>query len=330
MRGGPQLRWGVLGPGGIATDFVSTLHAHTDQRVTAVGSRSAARAEHFARTHGIPRSYGSAQGLVDDPEVDIVYVAAPNSQHRPLALQAIAAGKHVLVEKPIGVDHADALAIAQAARAAGVFAMEAMWSRFLPQTDVILQLLESGRLGTVTLVTADFGADFGTDQTVPVFRPETGGGAMRDIGIYPVWFGRFVLGHPQEIVARGQLTDSGVDGQVAMIFTAANSAQALLSTTMLADTPTEATISGTLARIEVRSPFLMPDGFDLVTADDRQSWTDESGLRLRDGLCWQATAIAAHVADGLTESPLHTLDDSLAIMEIIDEVRRSVHEAGQS
>ncbi|GAA3881375.1 Gfo/Idh/MocA family oxidoreductase [Leifsonia kafniensis] len=330
LRGGPTLRWGVVGPGGIATDFVSTLHAHTDQRVTAVGSRTAERAERFAEAHGIPRSYGSYQELVDDPEVDIVYVATPNSQHRPLALLAIAAGKHVLVEKPIGVDRADAQVIVDAARAAGVFAMEAMWSRFLPQTDVIAQLLETGRLGQVSLVTADFGANFGTDQTVSVFRPEDGGGAMRDIGIYPVWFARFVLGHPLEIVARGHLTQSGVDAQVAMIYSAADSAQALLSTTMLADTPAEATISGTLGRIEIRSPFLMPDGFDLVIDEQRQRWTDDSGLRLRDGLCWQATAIAQHVADGLTESPLHTLDDSLAIMGIIDDVRGRVHEAAEA
>lgn len=321
LRGGPVLRWGVLAPAEIAGDFVSTLHANTDQRVHAVASRSTNRAAQFATAHGIPRSYGSYEQLVADPCLDIIYLASPNSLHRSHAELAIAAGKHVLIEKPIGVDADDARAISTAARAAGVFVMEAMWSRYLPQTDVIRQLQDAGELGDIMLVTADFGADFGSDHRAAVFRPELGGGVLRDIGIYPVWFARFVLGHPASLMATGRFTDTGVDGQVAMILTAAGGAQALLSTTMFADSPTEATISGTRGRIEVRSPFLMPDGFDLVTARGRITWTDDSGLRLRQGLCWQASAVAQHVADGLTESPLHSLDDSITIMGILDEVR---------
>ena len=132
LRGGPTLRWGVLAPGGIATDWVAALHANTDQRVVAVASRSAERAAEFARAHGIERSYGGYEQLVADPDVDIVYIAAPNVFHQPLALLAISAGKHVLIEKPLGVDAADAQVIVDAARVAGVFAMEAMWTRFLP------------------------------------------------------------------------------------------------------------------------------------------------------------------------------------------------------
>ena len=326
LRGGPVLRWGLLGPGGIAHDFVATMHRNTDQRVVAVGSRSAERASRFAQVHGVPRSYGSYRQLVADAEVDIVYIAAPNSEHRPLALLAIAAGKHVLVEKPMGVDADDARAIASAASAAGVFAMEAMWSRFLPQTDVIAQLLESGELGEVKLVTADFGADFAEERGRPVFDPQLGGGALRDIGIYPVWFARFVLGPPQQLYASGEMTDTGVDGQVAMVLSAAAGAQALLHTTMFVDTPTIASISGTRARVELRPPFLMPDGFTFITAEASQQWTDDSGLRLRDGLAWQTTAVAQHVADGLTESPLHPLSETIGILENLDTLRGQLHQ----
>jgi predicted dehydrogenase len=324
LRGGPVLRWGILGPGEIAGDFTATLHANTDQRVLAVASRSPERAERFAAAHGIGRSYGDYARLVVDPGVDVVYISSVNSEHRALAELAISAGKHVLVEKPIGVDAADARAIAAAARAAGVFAMEAMWSRYLPQTDVLLQLLDAGEFGQVRVVTADFGADFGSDHSAPVFREELGGGVLRDIGIYPVWFARLVLGDPVAMTVRGSRLGTGVEAQAAVILDAVGGAQALLSATMLADTPVEATISGTLARAEVRSPFLMPDGFDFVTADSRSSWTDESGLRLREGLCWQATALARYVADGLTESPVHSLDDSIAIMGILDALRERV------
>lgn len=322
LRGGPALRWGVLGPGEIAGDFVATLHANTDQRAHGVASRSPERATRFAAQHGIPRSYRDYEQLLADPGIDIVYVSSVNSQHRPLAELAIAAGKHVLIEKPIGVDADDARAIARAARAAGVFAMEAMWSRYLPQTDVLRQLLDDGVLGEIRLVTADFGADFGTDHSAPVFREDLGGGVLRDIGIYPVWFARFVLGHPVSAFATGFRAETGVDGQVAMTLTSADGAQALLHATMFADTPTVASVSGTLGRVELRSPFLMPDGFDLVKGDERHSWSDESGLRLREGLCWQAVAVAQHIADGLTESPIHSLDDSIAIMGLLDEARR--------
>jgi predicted dehydrogenase len=318
------LRWGILGPGEIAGDFTATLHANTDQRVLAVASRSPERAERFAAAHGIGRSYGDYARLVADPGVDVVYISSVNSEHRALAELAISAGKHVLVEKPIGVDAADARAIAAAARAAGVFAMEAMWSRYLPQTDVLLQLLDAGEFGQVRVVTADFGADFGSDHSAPVFREELGGGVLRDIGIYPVWFARLVLGDPVAMTVRGSRLGTGVEAQAAVILDAVGGAQALLSATMLADTPVEATISGTLARAEVRSPFLMPDGFDFVTARERSTWTDDSGLRLRAGLCWQAPAIARHIADGLTESPMHSLDDSIAIMGILDSLRDRV------
>ena len=324
LRGGPTLRWGVLAPGGIATDWVATMHANTDQRVVEVASRSGERAAKFAEKNGIARSYDSYEHLVADPEVDIVYVAAPNVFHRPLALLAIAAGKHVLIEKPLGVDATDARVIVDAARAAGVFAMEAMWTRFLPQTTVMARLLTEGELGDVAVLTADFGADFGDLRDQPVFDPALGGGSLRDIGIYPVWFSRFALGAPSSLFAKGRMLDSGVDGQVAMILDHPTGAQAVLHTTMLADTPTEARISGTRARVEVRSPFYAPDGFVFVRGEERTEFTDETGLRGREGLAFQTTAIAQHIADGRTEAPEHPLAVSVEILATLDTLRAQV------
>jgi len=324
LRGGPTLRWGVMAPGGIATDWVAALHKHTDQRVVAVASRSAERAEAFARANGIERSYAGYEQLAADPDVDIVYIAAPNVHHRPLALLAIAAGKNVLIEKPLGVDAADARAIVEAARAAGVFAMEAMWTRFLPQSTIIAELISARELGDIALVTADFGADFGDRRDQPVFDPAMGGGSIRDIGIYPVWFSRFVLGAPSAALAQGRMLDSGVDGQAAMILSHTGGAQAVLHTTMLAHTPTEARINGTRGRIEVRTPFYAPNGFAFVRGEERTEFTDETGLRGRDGLAFQATAIAKHIAEGRTEAPEHPLDVSLDILGTLDELRAQV------
>jgi predicted dehydrogenase len=227
----------------------------------------------------------------------------------------------------MAADAAEAAAVVDAAHAAGVFAMEAMWSSYLPQSSIIRALLADDVLGTISVVTADFGANFFDEPDAIVFRPELAGGVLRDIGIYPLWFSSFVLGQPQQIVATGTLTDTGVDEQVAMILTAPSGAQSLLSTTMRADTPVRATISGTAARIEVDSPFLMPSGFTLYDATSSESltWHDTSGLVGRDGLAWQAVAVAQHVADGLAESPVHPLDETLAILATLDEARRQVH-----
>lgn len=327
LRGGPLLNWGVLAPGGIATDWVAAMHAHTDQRVVAVASRSAERAAEFAQKNGIERSYGSYEQLVADPAVDIIYIAAPNVFHRPLALLAIAAGKHVLIEKPLGIDAADAQEIVAAARAAGVFALEAMWTRFLPQTTIIAQLLAAGDLGDLKIVTADFGANFGDPAGQPVFDPAMGGGSLRDIGIYPVWFSRFALGAPNSLAATGRMLASGVDGQAAMILGHPSGAQAVLHTTMLADTPTEARINGTRARVEVRTPFYAPHGFAVVRDEERTEFTDGTGLRGREGLAFQTTAIAHHIAAGRTEAPEHPLDVSIEILETLDTLRAQV-EAG--
>jgi predicted dehydrogenase len=324
LRGGPVLRWGVLAPGGIANDFVTTMHRNTDQRVHAVASRSAERAAAFATTHGIPRHYGSYEQLVGDPDIDVVYVAAPHSEHRALALLAIAAGKHVLIEKPIALDAAQATDIADAARAAGVFAMEAMWSRYLPQATVIRRLLDDGALGEVRLVSVNLGWQNSYDPSSRMYDPALGGGAMLDAGVYSLWFAQFVLGRPSRVLAAGILAPTGVEAQAAATLDYAGAAQASITTSLLVNTPGRPTIHGTEASLRYDGHFVFPAGFRVVSGDAETIWTEDSGLSGRDGLAWQTTALARYVDEGRTESPLHSLDDSIALMRTIDEVRGQV------
>ncbi|WNG13401.1 Gfo/Idh/MocA family protein [Cystobacter fuscus] len=326
LRGGPVLRWGVLAPGRIAGAFVWALHQHTDQRVHAVASREPERARSFAATYGISRVHGSYEQLVADPDIDIVYVASPHSGHKAQALLAIAAGKHVLVEKPFALNAAEAREIAQAARAAGVFAMEAMWTRFLPQTVLIDRLLRDGVLGDPRLVVADFGVRFDFEPEGRIFSPALGGGALLDLAVYPLWFAHFVLGPPAQVLATGVLAKTGVDGQTALVLTTDSGAQALVHTSLFVDTPNEAAISGTLARLQVESRFIAPGGFTLSSphGEKRLRWSDSSALSGSGGLAYQATAAARHIAEGLTESPLHPLARSIAVLETIDAARRQV------
>lgn len=326
----PALRWGVLGPGTIAGDFTNALHRHTAQRMVACGSRSADRASAFAAAHGVDRSHSSYEALVADPEVDVVYVATPHSEHLEHALLAIAAGKHVLVEKPMAATAAQAEQIAQAARQAGVFAMEAMWTRYLPQTDIVRQLLADGALGEVRVVTADFGGHPRYDPESRLWKPSLAGGALLDLGVYTVSWASFILGEPTAVLATGTLAPTSVDDQVALVLSSTSGAQALLSTTLRAGTPSLSSISGTRCRIEMESPFWGPSGFRLHAAEGgvMAQWNDPYGRPYREGMSYEAAALARFVAEGRTESPLHPLAETVSTLATIDEARRQLGAAG--
>ncbi|MEO7124616.1 MAG: Gfo/Idh/MocA family oxidoreductase [Nakamurella sp.] len=324
-RSAPPLRWGILAPGGIASQFTEALKKHTAQQVIAVGSRSLERAEAFAQRLGIEAAYGTYAALVDDPDVDVVYVASPHSEHHAHALTAIAAGKHVLVEKAFTRNSAEAAEVIAAAEAAGVMVMEAMWTRFLPQTDVIRQLLADGVLGDVSTVIADHGQYFA--DLAPTHRlldPALAGGALLDLGIYPVSFASFAMGTPESITASGSLTKTGVDAQVSVILET-GAAQAVLNTTLLAETPTTATISGSCARVEIGGPFYEPQPLTLTEARTGQSLKREvDPISGHDGLCFEATEFARCVAAGEIHSPLLLPAETLAIMGTLDTIRRQI------
>jgi len=329
LRGGPVLRWGVLAPGAIAHDWVNTLHANTDQRVVAVASRSAERAERFAQTHGIDRWYDRYDALVADPDVDVVYIAAPHTEHRALALLAIDAGKHVLIEKPIAVSAEQASEIALAARTAGVFAMEAMWSRFLPQTTVIRRLLDDGVLGTPVGAAATFAGRFEYDPGSRAFDPALGGGSLLDLGVYTLWWAHFCLGRPTSVHATGELAPTGVDADARVVLGWGETVSASSFSSMNVDLPITAMVAGSEGlRLDVE-PFVAPGRFKIGRVDGGAAhWEDETGMRWRDGLCYQATAVAAHIAEGRLEAPEHPLEVSIEVLATIDEARRQLGAAG--
>jgi len=319
----PPLRWGILGPGGIAHAFADAMRRHTRQQVVAVGSRSTERARAFADEFGVERVHGSYEALVRDPEVDVVYVASPHSGHRDHALLAIAAGKHVLVEKSFTRNAAEAAEVVAAAGAAGVVAMEAMWTRFLPQTDVLRQLLADGVLGELSTVLADHGQYFVPDPTHRLFAPELAGGAMLDLGIYPVSFASFVLGRPDAVTAVGRRTETGVDAQVSMVLQTGQ-VSAVLDTTLSALTPTRAAVCGSAARVELATPFYASVAMTLVAQDGSRLVREADSYPGHEGLCHEAAHLAQLVAENLPESPLLPLSETVQILRTVDEVRRQV------
>lgn len=319
----PPLRWGFSAPGGIAAKMAGTLHANSRQRVVAVASRSQERADAFAREFGIDRAYGELAALCADPAVDAVYVASPHSGHLEQALVAIEAGKHVLVEKAFTVDATQARELAAAARSHGVTCMEAMWTRFLPGYDVARQLLAEGALGDIEAVYADHGQWFEYDPQHRLFNPDLAGGALLDLGIYPVSFAAFVLGTDLTVRATGRPAPTGVDGHVSVIATQGNST-AVLDTTLFARTPTTASISGTAARLEFAADFYTPTPITLVTRDRETATIDPGPLRRHEGLVYEATHFAQLVADDRRESPLLPVDETVAIMDLLDAIREQL------
>jgi predicted dehydrogenase len=317
-RSAPSLRWGVLGTGWIAERFVDALQRHSSQRVVAVGSRSGQAAADFASKFGLPRPHGRYESLVEDPDVDVVYVATPHNAHLPCALLAIEAGKHTLIEKPLALDATEARAIADAAGGHGLFCMEAYWTTFLPKFDVLRQILTGPLLGEVTAVVADFGEWFPPEHRI--FRRDLAGGPMLDLGTYLVNFAIDVIGRPEEILARGTRSPSGVYGQTAMILSQ-GVRQAVLHTTILANTPTRATIAGSRATISIDGPFYQPGGFRLDPADGSPGLRYEEERVGHQALHQQAAEVARQIADGKTSSPLRPLSSSIAALEVMDEVR---------
>jgi predicted dehydrogenase len=320
-RTAPPIRWGILGAGHIAGAFADAVRAHTRAQLVAVGSRDRDRSERFATAHGIPTTHLGYRDLVEDPQVDAVYVATPHSEHREHALLAIAAGKHVLVEKAFTRNAGEAEEVFAAARAAGVFVMEAMWTRFLPHVAALHQVLEAGEVGEVVTLAADHGQHFPFDPASRLYDPALAGGALLDLGVYPVSFAHDLLGVPDAVHAVGTLTQTGVDGQISMILSYGERTQAVLSTTLWSKTPTTATISGTEGVITVEGSFYAPTSFQVRRRDGR-SWTFQQPGSM--GLQYEAAEVARRVAAGDTESPRLTWADTLAVLRTMDEVRAQV------
>jgi predicted dehydrogenase len=312
------LRWGLIGSGQIASAFADDLTLTDSGRVVAIGSRSQESADRFAEKFDIPNRHASYEALVADPAVEVVYVGTPHPMHYANALLALEAGKPVLVEKPFTMNADEARQLIDRARSKGLFLMEAMWTRCLPHIVEIGRLLADGALGDIVTVMADHGQFFPKDPASRLFARELGGGVLLDCGVYPVSFASMVLGKPARVVALITPAFTGVDGQTSMLFGFASGAQAVLTCTSSARTPTRAAIVGTEARIEIDSFFYAPSTFTLIRRDG--SATRFEPPHEGNGLHYEADEVARCLRAGLLESPLMPLDETLEIVETLDTV----------
>jgi predicted dehydrogenase len=312
------IRWGIIGTGGIAHTFAADLEHTSSGTVAAVGSRRQETADAFGERFGVPRRHSSYEALVEDPEVDVVYVSTPHPMHHPDALLALRAGKPVLVEKPFTMNAAEAEEIVGEARSRGLFAMEAMWARFLPHMREVRRLLAEGVLGDVVTVSADHSQWFAEDPDHRLFAPALGGGALLDLGIYPVSFASMVLGEPDRVAVLSDPAFTGVDAQTSILLGYPDSAHAVLNCTLRALGPTSAAIVGTEARIEIDGAFYQPTSFTLIPREGEPQRMFEPPAE--GGLRHEADEVARCVEAGELESPEMPLDETVAIMRTMDEV----------
>jgi predicted dehydrogenase len=317
-----RLRWGILGTGFIADLQVRDL-VDNGFAVQAVGSRSLETSQAFASRFGIPTAHGSYEDLAADPDVDVVYVATPHVFHHENALLALNAGKHVLVEKAFTINARQAQEIVDLAAGKGLVALEAMWTRFLPHMARLREIVAGGTLGEVRKVVASHNQDLPKDPAHRLNDPALGGGALLDLGVYPVSFSFDVFGAPQRILASAALTATGVDRQTAAIFEYADGQQALVDCALDTAGNNRAAIIGTGGWVEIESVWYNPTPFTRYDASGNIVERFDEPVQGR-GMQYQAAELERLVREGLTAGTLLPPGESVAIMAALDEVRRQI------
>jgi predicted dehydrogenase len=323
-----KIRWGILATGGIAATFTEALLSLPDAEVVAVGSRSETGAKAFAERYGIPRAYGSWAELAADDGVDVVYVATPHSAHRAAAGLCLEAGRAVLCEKAFTINTREARELVDLARDRGLFLMEAMWTYCNPLVRHLAGLVADGVIGDVRNVSARFGfaSDFAPEHRMR--DPQQGGGALLDLGVYPVSFAQLLLGEPDEVQASAHLTPEGVDDNTGILLGWDSGAVASLSCSFTGEIGAPASISGTEGRIEIAGDFFRPERFTLHRPGEdtpqvvrlADIHTDQDAGTMRH----EAAEVMRCLRAGETESPLVPLDGSLAVMRTLDRARERI------
>lgn len=315
------IRWGLIGPGKIAHQIAKDF-ALSGIKFQGVASRSPEKAAAFASEYGIPTIHNSYQELVADHEIDAVYIATVMSEHFANAKLALENGKHVLMEKAFTLNATQAKELVSLATANNLLLMEAMWSRFLPHYQRLLEIVESGDLGQIVSVTADHSLDIPPSRAIRLHDPALGGGALLDLGVYPISFSYFLLGNPVEIKAVGVVKD-GVDHSIAASFKFANGALGTITSSLRAEGDVTAEVVFTKGRISIERKFY---------EQEKMIVKDALGVVLEEfvpnapgrGMQLQAEEFEAVLKSGMRESTQMSNTATVEIMQIMDEIRNQI------
>jgi predicted dehydrogenase len=317
-----RINWGILASGKIAEKFASDLKLVENSRLVAVASRDLNKSRKFAKKYGALKAYGSYNELVSDADVDVVYIASPHSFHFEHTGLCLNNNKHVLCEKPMGMNNQEINLMANLAQSKNLFLMEALWTRFIPSFNKCKELIERNKIGKIQHIQADFGFKANSDPVGRLLNKKLGGGALLDIGIYPVFLALTLLGEPEDIAAMAIFGKTGVDLTNSIIFNySSKSAMATLSSTFSANTAMEAIISGTEGRIKLLRPWHAPTSIELTRNEKTKKYLfDETGF----GYQYEIKEVNSCLLKGKTQSEVFSINNSKQLHNVLDTIRKQI------
>ena len=316
-----HFNWGIIGPGKIAHKFAQDLEQVSGAKIYAIAGRNQERAQRFADVYQAPHAFDDVSQLLALPDLDVVYIATPHTQHHQYTIQCLEASKAVLCEKPWAINSREAEDVAALAREKQVFLMEAVWTRFLPTTQKILSLIAEGTIGTVESIQADFGFRvLEPDPESRLFNPALGGGSLLDIGLYPVFLAQLLLGTPEQIHAHARLSETGVDTEMNILLDYGPGQVANLHSTFGAHTKTEAFIHGSKGSIHWHTRWHEPTHFSVLLPE--QGPENYFFDYQTHGYSYEAERVQECLAQGLLECPELPLDFSLKMTKLLDDIRQ--------
>lgn len=315
-----MIKWGIIGAGRISSSFAAALNSLGDAQIAAVASRNLERAREFANRYTINKAYGSYEDLVKDPEIDVIYIGTPHTEHKENAALCIRHGKSVLCEKPFTLNYKDSLYLVNLAKEHGVFLMEAMWTKFLPVTNVVKSWIMEKKIGDVKFFHISFGFQNEFDITSRLFNPDVAGGALLDVGIYPITYVIHLMGKlPNQISSTAYLGQSGVDEMNTISMRYDEGVIADLSSAVTVNSGKDAVIIGNKGKIVVPN-FWMADSAQLY--DENGVMIDSCSLPHKmNGYEFEAEEVNHCIREGKAESDIVPLKDTLDIMKIMDDLR---------
>ena len=317
-----SIKWGILGPGKIAKKVARDIQLSENGELYAVASRELKRAQHFSKTFNVPVFYGSYIELLKDENIDVVYIATPHTFHFEHTMLALNHRKHVLCEKPLAMNIQQVEIMVKEARSRRLFLMEGIWTRFIPATEKLIQLLDDRLIGDVISIRADFGFKSSMDLKGRLFEKKLGGGSLLDIGIYPVYLSLLILGVPNEIMAMARMTKTGVDSFTSIMFNYSNQAKASLESTLEAHTPIEALIYGTKGKIRLASRFHHSERLEVF---ENEGVKEQFDLKyLGNGYVHEINEVNQCLFNQKVESSKLPLSMSMQLISTLDKVRAKI------
>lgn len=315
-----KIKWGIIGLGNIANQFAADLKLLQDAELVAVASRNINKANEFAQQYNSKKAYDSYDALFEDENVDIIYIATPHNSHAELSIKALENGKHVLCEKPIALSYKDAVRMTEASKKHNKFFMEAFWTRFIPSVQDVLAKVNNGEIGAVNYIKADFAFIGNEKEGSRLFTKNSGGGALFDIGVYPLFLSYIMLGIPKEIIAKSIFHKNEIDLQTSMILNYDN-AHAVLHASIASESDMKSIISGTKGRIELNAPWFMADRYSIFKEEKESVF---SLPNLGKGYSYEAMECHNCIRINQIESKFWSHQNSLDLSKMVEEVKNQI------